>query len=230
MSVTTRRERRERARRQQRRRGTEPSHGGGGGPSSLLIGAVVVVIAIAVILGLRGAGVLSLGPQASPTAAVTRPPIASDDPALGVKEADQGNSHVPTGQAVTYAKLPPTSGQHWSSVTAPLAPTKAGIYDAQLPFEATTHNLEHGGIVIVYNGLSADETTQLKDFIQRTLDTTPYKKVLLEPYPGLTDAKITATAWDWRLNLQGFDPTALTKFIQAHSDSRDAPEPGVPWA
>jgi len=143
-----------------------------------------------------------------------------------VKETDQGHSHVNPGTPVTYTgALPPSSGSHWPS---PAAPVKAGIYDAQIPFEATTHNLEHGGIVIAYNGLSTGEVAQLKQWVTDTLKT-KYTKILLEPYAGLQNAKVTIVAWDWRLNLQTVDATSMLKFITVHYDGPDAPEPGVAW-
>ena len=105
----------------------------------------------------------------------------------------------------------------------------AGTTRLSIPFEATTHNLEHGGIVIVYNGLSAGEVDQLKQFVRDTIARTKYAKILLEPYPGLQGAKVTATAWRWRLNLDTVDAASLLKFISVHYDSSDAPEPGAGW-
>ena len=98
-----------------------------------------------------------------------------------------------------------------------------------VPFEATTHNLEHGGIVIVYNGITIAELAQLKQYVNDTIVKTRFAKVLLMPYTGLKDAKVTAVAWDWRLNLQTADTTSLTKFITVHYDAQEAPEPGVAW-
>jgi hypothetical protein len=228
MTVTTRRERRERElrKRQREKRGGHPSRGGGGG-RSVLIGAGIIVLLIVAILGLRQAGFLSLGPAvATGSPAPTIGTIDPTDPARGVQEADQGNTHVPPGTPVNYTgPLPPSSGSHWPQ---PAAPVKAGIYDQQLPFEATTHNLEHGGIVIVYNGLSVGEITQLKQFVTDTLKT-KYTKVLLEPYTGLQGAKVTLLAWDWRLNLQSVDVTSMLKFITVHYDGPNSPEPGVAW-
>jgi hypothetical protein len=228
MTVTTRRERRERElrKRQREKRGGHPS-GGGGGPRSLLLGAGVIVLLIVAILGLRQAGILSLGPAVvAASSAPTIGTIDPTDPARGVLEADQGHNHVNPGTPVTYTgPLPPSSGNHWPQ---PAAPVKAGIYDQQLPFEATTHNLEHGGIVIVYNGLSVGEITQIKQFVTDTLKT-KYTKVLLEPYTGLQGAKVTLVAWDWRLNLQSVDVTSMLKFITVHYDGPDSPEPGVAW-
>ena len=229
MTVTTRRERRERElrRRQREKRGGSSPRGTGGGNRSLFIGLGVIVLVIAGVFGLRQAGVLTLGPAVPtnsplPTVAV----VASDDPARGVHEADQGNTHVNPGTPVNYTgPLPPSSGSHWP---APAAPVKAGIYDQQIPFEATTHDLEHGGIVIAYNGLTPAEVTQLKQFVTDTMRTR-YPKLLLEPYPDLRDAKVVAVAWDWRLTLQTVDTTSLFKFISAHYDGSDAPEPRVGW-
>ena len=230
MTVTPRRERRERElrRRQREKRGGGSSRGGGGGSRNLLIGAGVLVLAVVVLLGLRQAGVLSLGqPVATSSPLPTVGAIASDDPARGVHETDQGNSHLPNGQPGSYAgPLPPSSGSHWS---APAAPVKAGVYPDQVPFEATLHNLEHGGIVIVYNGLSIGELAQLKQYVNDTIAKTRFAKVLLMPYAGLKDAKVTALAWDWRLNLATVDLASLTKFITVHYDAQEAPEPGVAW-
>jgi hypothetical protein len=228
MTVTTRRERRERElrKRQREKRGGHPSRGGGG-RRGILIGLGVIVLFIVAILGLRQAGVLAIGPPVpTGTPAPTPVAVASDDPARGVKEADQGRDHVNPGTPVTYTgPLPPTSGAHWP---APAAPVKAGIYDQLVPFEATTHNLEHGGIVIAYNGLTPGEITQLKQFVNDTMRT-KYQKVLLEPYTGLKDAKVTAVAWGWRLNLQTLDTASLFKFITVHYDNPEAPEPGATW-
>src|SRR5690348_3401760 len=139
MTVTTRRERRERElrRRQREKRGGHPSGGSGGGGRSMLIGLGIVVVVIVAIVGLRQAGILSTAPNVSPPPVATPVAVSSDDPARGIHEADQGNSHVAPGTPVSYTgALPPTSGSHWP---APAAPVKAGVYDKAVPFEATTH-------------------------------------------------------------------------------------------
>lgn len=228
MTVTTRRERRERElrRRQREKRGGHPSGGSGGGGRGILIGAGIVAVVIVAIFGLRQAGVLSTAPASpSPSPLATQAAVASDDPARGVHDADESNAHVNAGTPVQYAQLPPTSGSHWPS---PAAPVKAGVYTEHIPFEATVHNLEHGGIVIVYNGLTPDEVTRLNDFVKSETAGT-YKKVLDEPFKDLSRAKIVLTAWRWHLDLQTVDVAAMQKFIQVHYDSTEAPEPGTGW-
>ena len=228
MRVTTRRERRERElrKRQREKRGGHPT-GGGGGSRGWLVGAGVLVLVIVAIFGLRQAGALSPGPTPSPTPSPlpTASPVAADDPARGTHDADFSNAHVNPGTPVQYTELPPTSGSHWP---APAAPVKAGVYTTHIPFEATTHNLEHGGIVIVYNNLSADEVAKLDSFV-KSANAGAYKKVLDEPYADLTRAKIVITAWRWHLDLQTVDTVSMQKFIQVHYDSTEAPEPGGAW-
>jgi hypothetical protein len=229
MTVTTRRERRERdlRRRQREKRGGQPSRSSGGGGRSLLIGAGVIVLLIVALFGLRQAGVLStVSPSPSQSARPTPSPVTSDDPARGTHDTDYGNTHVAAGTPVTYAELPPTSGSHWP---APAGPVSSGVYTQRVPFEATTHNLEHGGIVILYNGLSAEEVTKLNDFVKSLIAGPTYKKVLDEPFADLTRAKIVVTSWRWHLDLQTVDTAAMQKFIQVHYDSTDAPEPGAVW-
>lgn len=227
MSVTTRRERRERELRRKQREGrSSGSHGpsgGGRGINPLLIGlGIVIAIALLIFVGQQ---TKFFTPPAAGASPVPTPAVSANDPALGTKEKDNGNTHADAGKPVTYPSLPPTSGGHWP---APAAPAPWGIKDTQLPNEVTLHNLEHGGIVIVYNpSLSADDLTKLKDSVRSITGTTKYKKIILEPYKELTDAKIALTAWDWIFKLQSPDQSAMVKFISAHYDSTDAPEPGA---
>jgi hypothetical protein len=117
--------------------------------------------------------------------------------------------------------VPPTSGQHWNQ--AGLAPAPWGIKDANLPNEVTTHNLEHGGIVIGYANLTSAETDQLKGIVRALMNGT-YRKIILEPYP-LADSKVALTSWGWLLKLQSVDQIQIVQFTRAHySDPNFAPE------
>jgi hypothetical protein len=221
MTVTTRRERRERERTRQQRRRT-----GGGGPAprrsigqGWIILGVVVAVAALIIVG------RALGAFDAPAKPIDV--NASEfDPAgqvVGTKVQDLGNSHIPTGQRATYNSVPPTSGEHYS---APAAPAPWGIKDTTLPNEVTTHNLEHGGIVIAYNNLSPAEVDQLKSIV-RQLMAGGFPKVILEPYPELKDAKVALTAWTWIYKLQSVDQTQIVRFFRAHYDPVEAPERGL---
>ena len=216
MSQNTRRERREKDRRKSaapKRTSFSPR---GRRPGWLMPGVVIVAV-IALIFGLRAAGVF----EPNPAAAINVGDAKYNPPSvIGVKQKDEGATHVPDAQRVTYGTTPPTTGSHWGT------PAAWGSYDTQQPNERTTHNLEHGGIVISYNGLSSDETVLLKAIVAR-LRTDVYRKIVLQPYPTLSDAKVAVSSWGWQLKLQSVDDVQIIQFVRSHYDSPDAPEPGV---
>src|SRR6266567_3865707 len=115
---------------------------------------------------------------------------------IGTQEPLLSPEHIVPPAKGSYNTVPPTSGQHYNQ--AGLAPTTWGIKDSNLPNEVTTHNLEHGGIVIGYANLTPAETDQLKGIVRALMNGT-YRKIILEPYP-LTDAKVALTSWGWLLN------------------------------
>ncbi len=222
MTVTTRRDRRERERtRQQRRRN------GGGSPTPrprigqgwIVLGAVVAFVAF--VLVARALGAFD---APAPPVDVNATQFDTSGQTVGTKIEALSPEHIPTGQTGNYNSVPPTSGQHWAQ---PAAPAPWGIKDTNLPNEVTTHNLEHGGIVIAYNNLSASELDQLKTIV-RNLTASGYPKVIVEPYPKLTDAKVALTAWSWLYKLPTVDQTQIIRFFRAHYDPVEAPERGTP--
>ncbi len=224
MTVTTRRERRQQQRRQQQRRATNGNGNGGGssrkrGVSQLWIALGIAVAVIALVLIGRAAGVFTPATTTNPAANVD----ASGDK-IGTHQDNIGNAHIPTGQKGNYTEgLPPTSGEHYAQ---PAGPAPWGIKTSWLPFEVTTHNLEHGGIVIMYRDLSQNESEQLQQTV-RDLMANGYPKIILEPYPDLQGGKVALTAWDWILKQDGVDQTTIVKFVRQHTDD-EAPENGTP--
>jgi hypothetical protein len=78
--------------------------------------------------------------------------------------------------------------------------------------------------VIAYHNLSPTETEQLKSVVRALMNGT-FRKIVLEPYPALTDAKVALTAWGWLLKLPGVDQIQIVQFTRAHySDQNFAPE------
>ena len=70
---------------------------------------------------------------------------------LGQVQADQGNQHVQTSDKVTYTVCPPASGKHINKQGyGPLAPKVYGPDDQSVP-NGWVHNLEHGGLVLLYS-------------------------------------------------------------------------------
>src|SRR5919201_5963744 len=171
MATELRRERRTKQKRQrQPRRATKPA------PrirNQLIVAAAIVVLAALAWFGLSAAGVFE--PPPAPLDLNAPQYQLSAGQTIGTLQQDMGTAHIPVSQPGHYNTDPPTSGEHWSS-TAPAAPAPWGIKDSMLPREVTTHNLEHGGIVIAYNHLSPAEVDQLKSVV-RTLMSGQYRKI-----------------------------------------------------
>ena len=223
MGTELRRDRREKQKRQRQRQHSRKSSGG---ISSQIIVAVFVIGAIGLlILGARAAGVFepaAAGFDLNSSEFQVQPGVT-----IGTQEPLLPAEHIPVGQRGTYNTVPPTSGQHWSS-SSPAAPAPWGIKNTTLENEVTTHNLEHGGVVIAYNNLTPTETDQLKSIV-RTMMNGSYRKIILEPYPALTDAKVALTSWGWLLKLPTIDQVQIVQFTRAHyADRNFAPEWNVP--
>jgi uncharacterized protein DUF3105 len=218
MATELRRERREKQKRQ-RQRQQQRRRGSGGITNQLVMGGVVIGAIILAVLGLRAAGVFEPAAAAIDlNAAQFQVPAGTT---IGTLQPLQAPEHIVAPQKGSYNSFPPTSGQHYNQ--AGVAPAPWGIKDAMLANEVTTHNLEHGGIVIGYNNLTPAETDQLKGIVRALMNGT-YRKIILEPYP-LTDAKVALTSWGWLLKLPNVDQIQIVQFTRTHySDQNYAPE------
>jgi hypothetical protein len=96
-------------------------------------------------------------------------PAASAAPGssiIGQPEDDMTRRHVSVGTPVTYTYCPPASGKHYNAAgQGPIAARFYGPDDATLP-QGWIHNLEHGGLVILYscahNGCDSGALDQLR--------------------------------------------------------------------
>jgi len=219
MTTELRRDRREKQKRQKQRQ--QQRRRSSGGISNQIIVAIFVIGAIGLaILGARAAGVFE--PAAAAFDLNSSEFQVPAGTTIGTQEPVLAAEHITPPQKGNYNTVPPTSGQHWNQ--AGLAPAAWGIKDATLPNEVTTHNLEHGGVVIAYNNLTPTETDQLKSIV-RTLMNGTYRKMILEPYAALTGAKVALTSWGWLLKLSNVDQIQVVQFTRAHySDPNFAPE------
>jgi hypothetical protein len=134
---------------------------------------------------------------------------------------DEGATHVSCMSDVDYMTEPPSSGNHYICWAA------YQTYAAPIPWGNLVHSLEHGAIVIVYNcpdGCDADVTN-----IQAFIDGLPLdsdcaptlgknRMILMpDPDPNL-GVKFAASAWDWTLRADCFDPIAFRQFFDDHYD------------
>lgn len=145
-----------------------------------------------------------------------------DDNLPGTHIPNLGQGHVAEGTVVKYNSVPPTSGPHYANVA------DWGIYDHEIDDRLLVHDLEHGGIEILYNGID-DETIQKLKVVYADLQKTN-GRILMAPYPGLKDAKIALTAWTWLDKLQSYDEQTIRDFFQAHVDNGPEKVPLIPMA
>jgi hypothetical protein len=174
-------------------------------PRLLIVGGVLVVGAIVLVVVLLFAG-------------------GSGGARVGVRQVDEGGTHVPQGEFPTYRSVPATSGQHWNLGNG-IAPVNWGVYTSPVAEPAAVHNLEHGGIVIWYQPSLLDATgvQALTDYVQQQVRSAKFK-VLLSPWTGQDFRHpIAVTSWNWLLYLDSADIDQVRAFLDDHYGQ--APEP-----
>jgi hypothetical protein len=198
--MSIRRERRAEMRRKRQRARTQRSFPWFG----LLVAAVLAVGVFA--------GGNALGWFSAPSGEAIDPNVDRPSAAPGQQFADQGNTHIPDGQGYTgYNSTPPTSGPHWGS------PVPWATFDSPQPDERLVHNLEHGGIVISYNGISATDVQSLKDLKSRyPRDQFGSVKIIIRPYDKIPAGTIALTAWRWMDSMTGYDEARVRRFLAYH--------------
>lgn len=138
------------------------------------------------------------------------------------EEVQKVVSTMHTTNPVTYKDPPPTSGPHnpcWA---------RWGIHDEPLAAERWVHNLEHGGVVFLYNcpdGCDA-EVAILKDISSKR------SRTILTSYPNLP-ARFGVVSWGRRLVSSCFDQQALLEFYAKNFDhapesNSNPPNPNCP--
>ena len=195
----------------------------------LFAAAVVAVVAVV------GVGVFAAATQPAfacsniwePTP--TASPAANTSPQPGYVQPDMGNSHVAVGTVVKYTYCPPASGRHYfASGQGPIAARPYGPNDVVIP-EGWVHNLEHGGLVILYKGAEADQTA-----LRVLFDAVPVSPVCgFEPggnSPGPAIARFdemawpyAALVWDRVLPMETLDQAAVLDFYARYGE-RTNPE------
>lgn len=122
----------------------------------LLVGlAVIAIVAMAGIAFLNATSpAYACGSEWSP--APTGSPAPGATPRLGYVQTDTSREHVAVGAFVKYALCPPATGKHYNATGE--GPIRAGVYgpdDQQVP-QGWIHNLEHGGLVLLYRCTGSD--------------------------------------------------------------------------
>lgn len=109
---------------------------------------------------------------------------------------------------VDYPQEPPTSGDHNACWAA------WGEHTEEVAAENWVHNMEHGGVVFLYDCPSdscPDELGQLEDYTA----TLPTGRWVLSPYAP-APLPYSVVAWEYELELGCFDLAAIGDFYTAH--------------
>lgn len=108
---------------------------------------------------------------------------------------------------IDYSDPPPTNGDHDACWAA------WGEHTDEVPDENWVHNLEHGGVVFLYQcpGGCEDEVAEVAAYGA----TLPPGRWVLTPYSHM-ESRWAAVAWNHRLLLGCFDLDALSAFYTAN--------------
>ncbi len=136
---------------------------------------------------------------------------------IGTTSENMGAGHIGDGP-ISYTQNPPSSGDHRGSWA------RWGEY-SYLPPQRWLHNLEHGGIALLYHPCAAEETLQaLRDFVGEQPD--DYRGVMT-PHPGLETA-VAVVSWQWTWAAECVRPDEINTFLEAHYNQapEDVPSDG----
>ncbi len=108
-------------------------------------------------------------------------PAPSGAPVTGQLQDDMGRGHVAVGTPLTYTFCPPASGKHYNaSGLGPIPPRFYGPDDGTVP-QGWIHDLEHGGMVILYNCARSGCDTGAQDQLRKLATTFPESPVCKIP-------------------------------------------------
>jgi hypothetical protein len=183
-----------------------------------IIGGVLGSAAIAILVV-----ALALN-HASQVSNQNRLPFQAVSTTQGQPVADEGRTHVDPSTSPTYNSYPPASGPHYSAQgIAPVSWQTIGTSSSPLVEGQYIHNLEHGGIAILYNCPSGTDCTTLQNSLENYVrNLAPVEptfgevKVVLSPYSKGMQKKVALVAWDYIEFLDAYDQAAITSFYENH--------------
>lgn len=127
--------------------------------------------------------------------------------------------HKEIGTDLDYQSVPPCIGDHWTAWTA------WGEHEDVIPPEVYVHNLEHGGVALLYDCPEGcdDMVSELRAYAAGVPDDDGGDfRYVLTPFESELPGPVAVAAWGWTWNADCVDLEALGAFVDAHY--RDAPE------
>ena len=181
----------------------------------LIIGAVLGAAALAIVVV-----ALYLQHQATVTSA-NRLKFQAWTTTVGQEIPDEGTAnHIDPSTTWTYKFYPPTSGPHYAVPGSAPAPwqTVDTLVDGQF-----VHNLEHGGIAILYNCPSGNDCAtlknQLENYVKNLAPIEPQfqeVKMVMTPYSRGMQQRVALVAWHYVDFLDGYNQDEITHFYENH--------------
>jgi hypothetical protein len=200
--------------------------------SILVTVAAIAIAAVAagyVFIG-STAATFTCGSQFSPSATPTLSPGSSTR--LGFIEDDMGNTHI-LSVPVNYLYCPPASGNHFGNNPGVTGPIPARVYkpDDKVGPPNWIHNLEHGGMVVLYRNDSPGSTGAGQQAFRDYFDSFPDSPVCKVPKGVLSPViarfddmphPYAALVWDRVFYLDTWDPALVNQFYLTESERVDA--------
>ena len=192
----------------------------------------LLVIGVIAIVAVVGALVITSASEAaySCKAIDTVQPAASGE--LGQVQPDQGHLHVTSrGDKIAYQVCPPASGKHINQPPyGPIPPKVYGPDDQAVP-NGWVHNLEHGGVVLLYScdkGACEDESLAQLQELYAGFPDSPVCGVpagSLSPVVARFEqmpTKYAALVWDRVLYMDELDIPQVYEFFTRYAERVDS--------
>ena len=118
--------------------------------------------------------------------------------------------HLPeTDAGISYSETPPSSGPHW-----PFWEQTWGEHSDVVPRERWVHNLEHGGVILLYNCPQGCDTELA--VLRQVIADRQGKRVMLTADPLLSAPRFAAVSWTWVHRTDTPDLATLLCFVDQH--------------
>ena len=122
--------------------------------------------------------------------------------------------HVTSPEEVSSRTDPPTGGPHYANSAS------AGFYEAPIDDGLLMHSLEHGYVIVWFDCAQIDNCQIVENQISDVVTSGP--KLIGMPRAGM-ETPIALTSWDRIERLDGYDESAIRRFIRDNLNR--SPEP-----
>ena len=208
-----------------------------------LLATAAVVLAGGFVVVQANSKAYACSTQTDPAPAATPLPNGSPGP-LGQIQPDMGRGHILAPENQRFAACPPASGPHYAALDGPITARYYGPDDSTLP-QGWIHNLEHGGLVVLYScdkGACDAPTQQALQDLFKSVPDSPLCKIpkgTLGPVIARFEEMknpIAALLWGRVLFQDKLDTAQLLEYFRTQAElhnpepqcDRPSPTPAVP--